>query len=94
MKEFEELKDCAFKPNINKRPLTSPQKEVPVKGMDKFLQMKEKKKKMEQEQKEREEKLFAIEKKYKNNGHGTYTVPKPFPLSRVSFEAFISLLKI
>ena len=63
--------------------MSSPQKDVEVKGMDKFLQMKEKKKKLEMEQKEREEKIFAIEKKYNPNSHGSYTVPKPFPLSRV-----------
>ena len=56
-----------------------------VKGMDKFLLMKEKKKKMERDQKEREEKIFAIEKKYNATSHGSYTIAKPFPLSKVCF---------
>jgi len=85
VKEFEELKDCAFKPNINKKTQLSPQKDVTVKGMDKFLQMKEKKKKMELEQKQREEKIFSIEKNYNKNDHGSYTITKPFPLSKVFF---------
>lgn len=77
------MKDCAFKPLINKKAQISPAKEIPVKGMDKHLQLKDKKRKMEQERKEREEKLFAIEKKYTLQAHGSYTVPKPFPLSKV-----------
>lgn len=38
---------------------------------------------MDIEQKEREEQLFAFEKKYNKVNHGSYTIPKPFALSRV-----------
>lgn len=54
--------------------------------MNKFLEMKEKKKKMDIEQKEREEQLFAFEKKYNRVNHGSYTIAKPFALSKVSIH--------
>ena len=86
IKEFEEVKDCTFKPRINN------QKEnrqptvkgtIEVKGLDKFLENKDRKKKLEQERKEREEKVFCLEKNYKFENHETHTVPKPFPFSKV-----------
>lgn len=80
-KEFHELKECLFKPNLHKKIETK--SVVEVKGINKFLYMKEKKKKIEQEKKEREEQVFAYEKKYDSSKHETFTSIKPFQLSKV-----------
>ena len=85
IKEFEEVKDCTFRPKINQKENRAPSVKgvIEVKGLEKFLEHKERKKKIEQERKEREEKIFNLEKNYKFENHETHTIPKPFSLSKV-----------
>jgi len=83
--EYDEVKDCTFKPNIIRTLPDDHFKEklpVSVAGIERFLQLKDKTRRLMEEKKDREEKVFHLEKRYSSNKHESYTAPKPFALSR------------
>ncbi len=62
-KEYYELKECSFKPVVNKKEtrITQDDKlENHVKGMESFMKIREMKKKKDQDIKRREEEVFNI----------------------------------
>ncbi|KAF1332684.1 hypothetical protein FI667_g3139, partial [Globisporangium splendens] len=69
----------------------STQKPVIVRGLGRFLQLKEQAKRLQTEQKQREEKAFRPNATYEPR---SYTVPKPFNLSEPSKEAIRRRLKL
>ncbi|CAG9322429.1 unnamed protein product [Blepharisma stoltei] len=75
--EYEEMRPCTFKPtpNIGRISIDTP---VEVKGMDRFMELKEIQKRIENEKKEREEKVFM--KNPQRSIDAPYTVPQPFNL--------------
>jgi len=79
--EYEEMKECTFKPSTT---VFSEQKEpISVKGIGRYLELKEKKRKYERELKEREKELFGYSEKY-DRREVHKTVPQPFNLSKCS----------
>ncbi|KAH9096367.1 hypothetical protein LEN26_017542 [Aphanomyces euteiches] len=75
-REFEQLQACTFAPTINRDVKTS-KKPVVVRGLGRFLELKELAKRQENEQRQREAKVFTQTKDYKPRA---YTVPAPFHL--------------
>uniref|UniRef100_K3WCZ1 Uncharacterized protein n=1 Tax=Globisporangium ultimum (strain ATCC 200006 / CBS 805.95 / DAOM BR144) TaxID=431595 RepID=K3WCZ1_GLOUD len=69
----------------------STQKPVIVRGLGRFLELKEQAKRLQAEQKQREEKAFRPNATYEPR---SYTVPKPFNLSEPSKEAIRRRLKL
>jgi hypothetical protein len=83
-KEYENLKDCTFTPNIIRSPPPGASNApILVRGLGRFLEKQELARKKLQEQKDREEKVFI-----KSVGALTrnYTVPEPFQLSSARGE--------
>ncbi|CEG46969.1 uncharacterized protein PHALS_03637 [Plasmopara halstedii] len=91
IQELKELKECTFQPNLRKvRPrgksstkkippyYTSEEKPVIVRGLGRFLELRDLARKQHADQKEREKKVFALNTSYEPR---IYTVPKPFKLS-------------
>ncbi|OQS04569.1 hypothetical protein THRCLA_03201 [Thraustotheca clavata] len=80
--EYEELQRCTFQPAINRKPTneesTSP---VVVRGLNRFLELKERARRQEAEQREREAKVFN-----KTYTPRAYTIPQPFKLSYQDHE--------
>ena len=66
--EYKEMRECTFKPKINSRAKRSNSevKIQSVKGFDSYCKKVEKIHWIKNEKKEREEKLFQMEKAYKN----------------------------
>lgn len=90
--EYDIMKECTFKPSINgdvsEKELKPQLNKVP--GLERFLQMKDLQKKKEIDKKKREEEVFHLEKKYTQTKHEGFTVPKPFPLSKVISFFFLN----
>ena len=79
MKEFEELKNCTFQPEMIEPRLETDTTVTEVKGLDRFLQLKDLARRQEEERKLREEQVFKLNPK----GHVSevpYTIPQPFNL--------------
>ncbi|OQR85472.1 hypothetical protein ACHHYP_11799 [Achlya hypogyna] len=76
--EFDELQRCTFAPTINRKALAAETsaKPVVVRGLRRFLELKERAKRQEAELREREAKVF-----HKTYTPRAYTVPAPFKLS-------------
>ena len=75
-KEYENMKECTFAPKgVGK--VLDVDCGVKVKGMERFLELREIARKREEELKEREEKVFLLNPQSNPDG---YTVPKPFNL--------------
>ena len=74
--EYESMKECTFAPKGVGRVINS-EANVKVKGMERFLELKEIARKREEELREREEKVFLVNPQSNPDG---YTVPKPFNL--------------
>ena len=86
MAEYEEMKECTFKPKIKgdvSEETLKPKLGERVAGLDKFMQMRDKHKKLQMEKKKREEEVFGIEKRYSAAKHEGFTTPQPFNLSYV-----------
>eukprot|EP01017_Pseudomicrothorax_dubius_P040174 TRINITY_DN624_c0_g1_i2.p1 TRINITY_DN624_c0_g1~~TRINITY_DN624_c0_g1_i2.p1 ORF type:complete len:680 (+),score=140.73 TRINITY_DN624_c0_g1_i2:35-2074(+) len=83
--EYEELRHCTFQPRTNQYQgeVREEEKIHQVKGVERFMQLKDLKSKQEAEKAQREEQVFHLEKKYDPAKHELYTVPKPFDLSKV-----------
>lgn len=75
--EYEEMRPCTFKPSQQISRI-SIDHHVEVKGVDRFMELKEIAKRIEDEKKEREEKVFKLNPSYNPNPDQPYTVPKPF----------------
>ncbi|KAG1692137.1 hypothetical protein DVH05_025757 [Phytophthora capsici] len=103
--ELKELEECTFQPNLLKRrgklsskgspspPRDSSAEEKPVivRGLGRFLELKDLARKQQAEQKQREQKVFAPNSLYEPR---SYTVPKPFKLSETSKESIKRRLKV
>lgn len=63
-----------------------------VRGLGRFLELRELAKKQQQEQKQREDKVFCLQKAY--NETRNYTVPKPFALSESSKDSIRRRLRV
>lgn len=88
--EYEYMKECTFTPqNIGKR--ANLDGKVKVRGMERFLELREIAKRKEEEQKEREEKVFMTNPSY--NPDVSYTVPKPFNLHPSNKQEKIQKIK-
>jgi isochorismate synthase EntC len=72
-------------------PLGTPQKPVIVRGLGRFLELRDLARKQQAEQKQREQKVFAPNKAYEPR---SYTVPKPFKLSETSKDSIRRRLKV
>jgi hypothetical protein len=89
-KEYDELKDCVFKPNVkDKSPLiTGP---VVVNGLSRHMELKAMARRQEEELREREEKAFLVN--VKHDPYHLYTVPQPFQLHPSNKEKRIAQIK-
>jgi hypothetical protein len=74
--EYEELKSCTFTPQINEGKPEEPTGPIVVRGLGRYLELKEMARRKEQDKKEREHKAFSV--RYTPR---TYTVPEPFNLT-------------
>jgi hypothetical protein len=75
-KEYEELKSCTFQPRINEGKPEEPTGPIVVRGLGRYLELKEMARRKEQDKKQREHKAFSV--RYTPR---TYTVPEPFNLT-------------
>ncbi|KAK1944448.1 hypothetical protein P3T76_004360 [Phytophthora citrophthora] len=107
VQELKELEECTFQPNLNKprqkgklsskgspsppRDSSAEEKPVIVRGLGRFLELKDLARKQQAEQKQREQKVFAPNSSYEPR---SYTVPKPFKLSETSKDSIKRRLKV
>lgn len=77
IQEFEEMRECTFTPHHVARNSYS-ESRAQIKGIERFLELKNIAKKREEEAKERESKVFIHNPK--DRGESYYTVPRPFNL--------------
>eukprot|EP00743_Colponemidia_sp_Colp-15_P009571 GILK01010468.1.p1 GENE.GILK01010468.1~~GILK01010468.1.p1 ORF type:complete len:699 (-),score=140.42 GILK01010468.1:90-2186(-) len=78
--EYEEMRGCTFTPEIIRgSAVTSQQSAVLVRGLGRYLELKELSKRLEEEKREREEKAFKI--KVPTSGQ-VYTIPEPFAFTQ------------
>ena len=79
-REFEELRDCSFKPNINRR-IIQAKGPVVVRGLVRHLEVQQSAIRKAEEKKMREDKAF-----YRNVSKAPvcYTVPEPFELTKTN----------
>ncbi|KAM3146327.1 hypothetical protein pb186bvf_001672 [Paramecium bursaria] len=80
--QYEELKDCTFKPMVKEYQKDDEPTEKLVKGLDKFLQNKENIKKKQEAQQQREKEVFNYELKYDFKNHLHETKPIPFQIKQ------------
>lgn len=73
--QYDELGSCTFTPIINKKSVSS-DRPVIVRGLGRFLELRQMQKQIEEEKRQREEKAFAV--RYVPKSH---TIPEPFQLS-------------
>lgn len=80
LREFNELKECTFQPNVSISKKHVPERGGPVivRGLGRHLELKEMAKKQEEERLSREEEVFKTQPRQPAAG---YTVPQPFNLS-------------
>ncbi|POM73968.1 Hypothetical protein PHPALM_9136 [Phytophthora palmivora] len=107
VQELKELEECTFQPNLEKsrrkgksegkgspsppRNSDAEDKPVIVRGLGRFLELRDLARKQQAEQKQREQKVFAPNTTYEPR---SYTVPKPFKLSETSKESIRRRLKV
>ncbi|KAG7389869.1 hypothetical protein PHYPSEUDO_009383 [Phytophthora pseudosyringae] len=105
--ELKELEECTFRPNLQKprrrgkasakgspsppRDSDAEEKPVIVRGLGRFLELRDLARKQQAEQKQREKKVFAPNTAYEPR---SYTVPKPFKLSESSRDSIKRRLKV
>jgi hypothetical protein len=87
--EFDELKSCAFRPQVTEKPAQSGP--VVVHGMDRYLELREIAKRQSEEKKDREDKAFMVN--VKHDPEHLYTVPRPFQLHPSNKEQRLVQLK-
>ena len=63
-KEYEELKDCTFKPNINEGIPQAHNQVVVVRGLSRYMELQELRQKKNQDKIEREIELFGLGHKF------------------------------
>lgn len=82
-REYEEIKDCTFKPTINQGVPKSINEVVVVRGLGRFMELQELAVKKTQDQLEREAQVFGLGHKFAPNLNTSevYTIPEPFDLS-------------
>ena len=81
-REYEELKECTFKPAVSSKPVKSQAGPIIVRGLGRHLELKELAQKKEEEKKERERKAFLLDTSARSSSVSKpYTVPQPFKLS-------------
>ena len=78
--EYNEIKDCTFAPELNRHVPTAAKGPVVVRGLGRFLELKELSKRLQEEKERRENKAFKTSKRKQYRGY--VTVPKPFRLSQ------------
>ena len=88
--EYESMKECTFAPQSTEIKANLEAK-VKVKGIERFLELREIAKRKEEELKEREEKVFLTNPSYDPNV--PFTVPKPFNLHPSNKEMKIEKIK-
>lgn len=81
-REYDELKECTFKPQIRSKPAKQQQGPIIVRGLGRHLELKELAQKKEEEKRERERKAFLLDTTARSTSVAKpYTVPAPFKLS-------------
>ncbi|KAL4464648.1 hypothetical protein ABPG74_011209 [Tetrahymena malaccensis] len=77
-----ELKECTFTPTINKNKKVDKKQNIDrVKGLENFLQNKDRAERQKQERIHKEDQVFNIHKRYDTETRQSYTKPQPFKLS-------------
>mmetsp|Transcript_28557 Transcript_28557/g.50753 ORF Transcript_28557/g.50753 Transcript_28557/m.50753 type:complete len:779 (+) Transcript_28557:58-2394(+) len=89
-KEYEELKDCRFRPQVKEKTASS-NGPVVVNGLSRYLELRDLARRQEEEKREREEKVFM--KNVKHDPYHVYTVPRPFQLHPSKKEERLGQLK-
>jgi hypothetical protein len=89
-KEYDELRDCVFKPKVKDRTpqFTGP---VVVSGLSRHMELRAMARKQEEERREREDKAFLVN--VKHDPYHLYTVPQPFQLHPSNKEKRMAQLK-
>lgn len=87
--ETEKMRDCTFRPVVKKNLPNEQDGPIIVRGLDRFLELKDLKRKQEEELKEREEKLFRLNP----TGTSSITSPQPFNITKCSREEKLAKLK-
>ena len=82
-KQYEEIKDCTFKPNINSGVPKTSNEIVVVRGLGRYMELQELASKKTKDQLEREAQVFGLGHKFAPNVDMSdiYTIPEPFELS-------------
>ena len=84
-REFEELKECTFQPNVCKKWRAKEESEpIIVRGLGRHLELREMAKRQEEEAAQREAEVFKLQPSPNVSG---YTVPEPFKLSGTAPDA-------
>lgn len=79
-RDYNEMKECTFVPKtVDRKRVKQPTGPVLVRGMARFMELKQLKKQMDEEQRLREEKVFHM--RPGKSRSKPYTTPKPFNLS-------------
>jgi hypothetical protein len=90
--EYHEMKECTFHPKIVGpvvKPASGP---VLVRGLARFMELKERKKQMDAEQRKREEDAFMLNVHKRDSGDRPFTIAEPFQLTKKD-AARVSKLK-
>ncbi|KAM3136723.1 hypothetical protein pb186bvf_011168 [Paramecium bursaria] len=97
--ESQELKECTFKPQTNKKAVINPQSEV--NGMEEYLLQVDRSRRFKEQQKQVERKLFQIHDRYDSAKHTDKTQFSPFKLKKllqqmimIQIQADYQLIKI
>lgn len=87
--ESEKMKDCTFRPVVKKTLPNEQDGPIIIRGLDRFLELKDLYRKQQEELKERKEKLFRL------NPTGTFTVtsPQPFNITKCNKDEKVAKLK-
>lgn len=87
--EIEKMKDCTFRPVVKKTLPNEQDGPVIVRGLDRFLELKDLYRKQQEELKDREEKLFRL------NPTGTFNItsPRPFNITKCNRNEKVAKLK-
>jgi hypothetical protein len=82
-KEYDEIKDCTFKPTVNQGIPKASSQVVVVRGLGRYMELQELAQKKTQDQLEREAQVFGLGHKFAPNLNASdiYTIPEPFDLS-------------
>ncbi|KAF5837104.1 hypothetical protein DUNSADRAFT_4827 [Dunaliella salina] len=76
-REYEELKECTFTPEVNKGPPPMPEPSVTIPGLSRYAELQELAKRKKEEQQRRQDEVWQ---KHPKGSTQLFTVPKPFNL--------------